>query len=210
VDQAHPHYEFVGMIDREISRVADIVRNMYQLYRKQPSKTEPVDLRLLLDDLNALFAKQLSQGDMTFVATLQCSMTTLQVPRGDLLQVLMNLIQNAIDSSDQGRTIGLTVCEEEGTVNISVSDEGGGIAPEVLPHIFDPFFTTKTEKYQKGMGLGLSVSQSLVMAMGGRIEVRTELKTGSTFSVVLPQTTPVDSSTAQQHHIIKEVLTHDY
>ncbi|NOU11937.1 MAG: PAS domain S-box protein [Nitrospira sp.] len=210
VDQAHPHHEFVGMIDREISRVADIVRNMYQLYRKQPSKTEPVDLRLLLDDLNALFAKQLSQGDMTFVATLQCSMTTLQVPRGDLLQVLMNLIQNAIDSSGPGRTITLTVCEKEGTVNIIVSDEGGGIAPDVLPHIFDPFFTTKTEKYQKGMGLGLSVSQSLVMAMGGRIEVRTELKTGSTFSVVLPQTTPVDRSTAQQYHIIKEVVTHDY
>jgi PAS domain S-box-containing protein len=209
VDQAHPHYEFVGMIDREISRVADIVRNMYQLYRKQPSKTEPVDLRLLLDDLNALFAKQLSQGDMTFVATLQCSITTLQVPRGDLLQVLMNLIQNAIDSSGQGRTIGLTVCEEEGTVNISVSDEGGGITPDVLPHIFDPFFTTKTEKYQKGMGLGLSVSQSLVMAMGGRIEVRTELKTGSTFSVVLPQLPPGDRSTAQQH-IMKEVVTHDY
>ncbi|TKB91617.1 MAG: ATP-binding protein [Nitrospira sp.] len=49
-----------------------------------------------------------------------------------------------------------------------------------------------------------------VMAMGGRIEVRTELKTGSTFSVVLPQTTPVDRSTAQQYHIIKEVVTHDY
>jgi signal transduction histidine kinase len=113
-----------------------------------------------------------------------------------------------MDSSRKGGTIKVNVCQDEDRVRISVSDEGSGISPDVLPHIFDPFFTTKTEKGQKGMGLGLSVSQSLVMAMGGRMEVRTEQGAGSTFSIILPE--PVKESRASGHrNIIEEVLTHE-
>lgn len=208
VDRAHPHAEFVEMIDREIARVAAIVRNMYQLYRKEPSRVEAVDLQLLCRDLEELFAKRLSQQGILFSVSLPPSSTNLVVPQSDLLQVLMNLIQNAIDSSAHGRAIRVKVHQDQSLVVISVSDEGDGISPDVLPHIFDPFFTTKTEKDQKGMGLGLSVSQSLVMAMGGRIDVQTEPGSGSTFSVVLPQSIAENHSTAQRN-IIKEVLTHE-
>ncbi len=208
VDPTHPHYEFVDMIDREIGRVASIVQNMYQLYRKEPSKAEPVNLPLLLQDLKAVFAKRMSQSGMTFVVTEAPLSAKLLVAQGDLLQVLMNLIQNALDSSRQGGTIRLNVCQDTDLVRISVSDEGSGITPDVLPHIFDPFFTTKTEKGQKGMGLGLSVSQSLVMAMGGRLEVQTEQGAGSTFSIILPE--PASESLASGHrNIIQEVLTHE-
>ncbi|HBR48718.1 MAG TPA: hypothetical protein DEA71_01410, partial [Nitrospira sp.] len=173
VDPTHPHFEFVAMIDREITRVASIVQNMYQLYRKEPSKAEPVNLSLLIRDLESLFTKRLSQLGLTLVVTQMPLRSRLLVPQSDLLQVLMNLVQNALDSSRLGGTIWLNVRQDEDMVRISVSDEGSGIPPDVLPHIFDPFFTTKTEKGQKGMGLGLSVSQSLVMAMGGRMEVQT-------------------------------------
>ena len=209
VDQAHPHYEFVGMIDREISRVASIVQNMYQLYRKETSKAVPVDLPLLLRDLEALFEKRLSQLGLTLVATQVPLRTKLLVPQSDLLQVLVNLIQNALDSSREGGRIRLNVCQDEGIVRISVSDEGSGISLDVLPHIFDPFFTTKTEKGQKGMGLGLSVSQSLVMAMGGRIEVQTERGVGSTFSIILPSSTSLTDRPGSQRSLIKEVLSYD-
>lgn len=208
VDPAHPHYEFVGMIDREITRVASIVQNMYQLYRKEPSKVEPVDLPLLLRDLESLFAKRMSQLGVTLVVTHEAPRTKLLVPQSDLLQVLINLIQNALDSSRQGGTITLTVYQDEERVRINVSDEGTGIPPDVLPHIFDPFFTTKTEKGQKGMGLGLSVSQSLIMAMGGRIDVQTEQGAGSTFSIILPESAVVSQASAQRT-IIQEVVTHE-
>ena len=208
VDPAHPHYEFVGMIDREITRVASIVQNMYQLYRKEPSKVEPVDLPLLLRDLESLFAKRMSQLGVTLVVTHEAPRTKLLVPQSDLLQVLINLIQNALDSSRQGGTITLTVYQDEERVRINVSDEGTGIPPDVLPHIFDPFFTTKTEKGQKGMGLGLSVSQSLIMAMGGRIDVQTEQGAGSTFSIILPESAAVSQASAQRT-IIQEVVTHE-
>jgi hypothetical protein len=208
VDPAHPYFEFVGMIDREIARVEAIVQNMYQLYRKEPRKAEAVDLQPLIRSLEGLFAKRMSQQGITFVADVPSSMPRLHIPMGDLLQVLMNFLQNAIDSSKQGGMITLRVYQEADIVTIMVSDEGAGIEPDVLPHIFDPFFTTKTERDQKRMGLGLSVSQSLVMAMGGKIEVQTELHHGSTFSVVLPQRKAVVGSTTQEN-IIKEVLAHD-
>ncbi|MBL8054359.1 MAG: PAS domain S-box protein, partial [Nitrospira sp.] len=208
VDPTHPHYEFVGMIDREISRVATIVQNMYQLYRKEPSRVEPVNLSLLLRDLESLFTKRLSQLGLTLVVTQTPLRRRLLVPQSDLLQVLMNLIQNALDSSREGGTIKLNVRQNEDHIRISVSDEGEGIAPDVLPHIFDPFFTTKTAKGQKGMGLGLSVSQSLVMAMGGRIEVQTQQEAGSTFSIILPEPAVVNQSFVHQN-IIQEVLTHE-
>jgi PAS domain S-box-containing protein len=208
VDPAHPHYEFVGMIDREITRVASIVQNMYQLYRKEPSKAEPVDLSLLLRDMEAMFAKRLSQLGMRLVVTQTPLRSRLLVPQSDLLQVLMNLIQNAIDSSREGGTIMVAVCQDKDIVWISVSDHGSGIPQDVLPHIFDPFFTTKTEKGQKGMGLGLSVSQSLVLAMGGRIAVQTEQGAGSTFSIILPVPAGDDDGSARRN-IIQEVLTNE-
>ena len=208
VDPTHPHFEFVAMIDREITRVASIVQNMYQLYRKEPSKAEPVNLPLLLRDLESLFAKRLSQLGLTLVVTQAPLRSKLLVPQSDLLQVLMNLVQNALDSSREGGTIRLNVRQDADLIRICVSDEGSGIPPDVLPHIFDPFFTTKTEKGQKGMGLGLSVSQSLVMAMGGRMEVETEQGAGSTFSIILPE--PAAGSQASGHrNIIQEVLTHE-
>jgi signal transduction histidine kinase len=99
---------------------------------------------------------------------------------------LLNLLNNAIDCSREGGTITITIREEAEVIRIAVADHGAGISPEVLSHIFDPFFTTKTEGGQKGMGLGLAISQSLVAAMGGRIDVQTQLGQGSTFSVLLP------------------------
>ncbi len=191
INPAHPHYEFVGMIDREIARVGAIVQNMYQLYRKEARKPEAIDLQVLICDLEGVFAKRMSQRGVRFLVDLPPSAITLYVSQGDLLQVLMNLIRNAIDSMRQEGTIRLTVSQADCHVKIAVTDTGVGISPDVLPHIFDPFFTTKSETDQKGMGLGLSVSQSLVTAMGGTIEVETQYNRGSTFAIVLPRQTAI-------------------
>lgn len=187
VDPAHPHAEFVGMIDREIARVASIVHSMYQLYRPESGKGEVVELQTMINDIDALFAKQLQQRRLVLAIAVDPGIDRFCVPRGDLLQVLLNLLNNAIDCSSEGGTITLTLRAEQDAIRIAVSDQGQGIPPEHFPHIFDPFFTTKTGGNQKGMGLGLSISQSLVMAMGGKIEVQTKLNGGSTFSVILPR-----------------------
>ena len=209
VDPTHPQAEFVGMIDREITRVASIVQNMYQLYQPESRKREVVELKTMVQDVEALFAKQLQQRRLVLVIDADPGLDRLYVPRGDLLQVLLNLLSNAIDCSSEGGVITLVLRAESEVIRIAVSDQGPGIPPENVPHIFDPFFTTKTEGDQKGMGLGLSISQSLVMAMGGRIDVQTQPNSGSTFSVLLPCHTAA-ASPADQSKTIKEVVTHDY
>ncbi|MGZ8385029.1 MAG: PAS domain-containing sensor histidine kinase [Nitrospira sp.] len=208
VDPAHPHAEFTAMIDREITRVTSIVQNMYQLYRPESGKGEPVELQTMIMDIKALFAKRLDQGRLLLAMDIDSRIRWLCVPRRDMLQVLLNLLHNAIDYSSEGGTIKLTVHMEPAAIRIAVSDQGTGIHPEDLPHIFDPFFTTKTGGDQKGMGLGLSISQTLVTAMGGMIEVQTQPNGGSTFSVLLPRHLVVGAQ--DQLNIIKEVVTHDY
>lgn len=208
VDRSHPHYEFVGMIDREISRVASIVQHMYQLYRPESGKSEVVEIQTMIQDIESLFAKQLQQRRLTLAVNADPHLDRLCVPRGDLLQVLLNLLSNAIDYSHEGGALELSIHLERDVVRMAVSDQGLGIAPECLPHIFDPFFTTKTESEQKGMGLGLSISQSLVLSMGGMLEVDTQLNHGSTFSILLPRHT-VLTCAQDRVGINKEVMSHD-
>jgi len=187
IDPTHPSAEFVGLIDREIARVASIIQNMYQLCRPETRSGEMVDVRILVTDLEALLTPLLQQRRLKFVVDLMSAPRWLCVPRGDLMQVMLNLLTNAIECSPEGSPITLSLREEADGVRLVVRDQGGGIAPEYLPHIFDPFYTTKTGRDQKGMGLGLSVSQSLVQAMGGTIEVDTQVHCGSTFTMCLPR-----------------------
>ncbi|OQW44779.1 MAG: hypothetical protein A4C66_15255 [Nitrospira sp. HN-bin3] len=187
VDPAHPNAEFAALIDREIARVASIIQNMYQLCRPETRVDETVDVWTLVKDLEALLMPLLQQRRLKFDVDLMASVQWLCLPRGDLMQVLLNLLSNAIECSPEGGTIVFSLREETDGVRLAVSDQGAGIDPEHLPHIFDPFYTTKTGRDQKGMGLGLSVSQSLVQAMGGTIEVETERHRGSTFTLRLPR-----------------------
>ena len=209
VDPTHPHAEFVGMIDREIARVASIVQNMYQLYRPESGKGEPVELRIMMKDIETLFAKRLQQCRLMLTIDVDPCINRLCAPRRDLLQVMLNLLNNAIDCSSEGGRITLTVRVEPDAIRMAVFDQGVGIPPENLPHIFDPFFTTKTGGDQKGMGLGLSISQSLVMAMGGKIEVQTQPNGGSTFSVLLPRHMAMACAQDRLDTINKEVMPHD-
>jgi len=189
IPETHPNYQFVGMIDREINRTVSIVRQMYELYSSEPRRTESVDLALLIGDLTKLFNEKLSQQNLVLTTDLPASFPRVRVSRGDLLQVLANLVQNAIDCSCAGESVTLSVYECDGCLRVAVADQGPGIPPDVLSKIFDPFFTTKTKGGAKGMGLGLSVSHNLVRAMGGKIEVETQENQGTTFTVVLPLAT---------------------
>jgi signal transduction histidine kinase len=80
-------------------------------------------------------------------------------------------------------------------VEITVSDDGPGIAADVIPRIFDPFFTTKD--VGEGSGLGLSIVHGIVDRHGGRIEVESQLGQGTTFRITLPSQQPAAPSTAQ-------------
>jgi signal transduction histidine kinase len=172
----YPHYQFVGMIEREIERVVKIVRQMYELYRTEPSRQDGLALSALLQDLAYLVDPQLIPFRMAIKTEIAVASPDSYVVPRDVLQVLLNLIQNAIDVSPEGDTIRLNIAQDDRQLRILVADDGPGIEPEVLPHIFEPFYSRKKGRGQSGMGLGLSVCHSLVQAMGGRIEVDTEAR----------------------------------
>ncbi len=110
-----------------------------------------------------------------------------------LAQVFVNLLINAVHASrseEIGQEIRVTTSTEAGRAVIEIQDDGVGISPDALPHIFDAFFTSKPVGV--GTGLGLFVAHKIVSDLGGEIQVRSTLGTGSTFRVVLP---PHDAGT---------------
>ena len=111
--------------------------------------------------------------------------------RVKISQVLLNLLQNALQAMPDGGTLTVSTGLRLGRgamnyLEVSVTDTGRGISQEALENIFVPFFTTK----EKGTGLGLAISQRIAQAHGGEIEVHTRPGHGATFQVVLPLPDP--------------------
>ncbi|MCE5230757.1 hypothetical protein LLG95_14360, partial [bacterium] len=105
-----------------------------------------------------------------------------------LRQVFLNLFLNAVQAMDDGGTLAVRLVPSGDGWQISVHDDGHGIAPEILPRIFDPFFTTR----EKGSGIGLAVVHSIVVAHGGRIEVESAPAKGTTFRLMFPERLPIE------------------
>jgi signal transduction histidine kinase len=106
--------------------------------------------------------------------------------RGELVDVVVNLIVNAIQARDEGRPnrIRIDLAREGASAVLRVADTGRGIPPAHLKRLFEPFFTTKT--LGEGAGLGLSLARKIVLAHGGSVEVATEVGRGTTFTIRLP------------------------
>jgi signal transduction histidine kinase/FixJ family two-component response regulator len=103
---------------------------------------------------------------------------------GELREVLVNMVFNAVDAMPEGGTLTLSTQESGGAVEICVSDTGTGMSEEVRSRIFDPFFTTKGKG---GMGLGLSVSYGIIRRHEGSVEVESEVRKGTTFRLRFPK-----------------------
>ena len=109
------------------------------------------------------------------------------VDRVQLQQVILNLIINGMDAMStapkaQRRLTGRTTCLNDGSAEISISDSGPGIPPDKLDHIFEPFFTTK----ENGMGMGLSIARTIILAHGGQIRAENDAGGGAVFRLSLP------------------------
>jgi signal transduction histidine kinase len=99
-----------------------------------------------------------------------------------VLQVVGNLISNAFHATPDGGTVSLELARRNGTVLVAVEDSGPGIAPEKREYLFRPFISESSN----GTGLGLAIAKELSSALGGRIELRSEVGRGSRFELVLP------------------------
>ncbi len=168
-------------------RMRNIVRDLRSFSRREDERYGPVDIHAVLDACASL-----ARSELRHRAQLEKAYETLPPVLGNesrLGQVFLNLLVNAAQAIPEGDAKGnkvrlTTSRAEDGWVVISVEDTGTGIAPENLQRLFKPFFTTKPVGV--GTGLGLSICHGLVTAMGGRIEVSSEVGKGTTFRVFMP------------------------
>ncbi|PHQ35868.1 two-component system sensor histidine kinase NtrB [Rhodopirellula bahusiensis] len=188
------HYDKLDLIDGEIERIRGITHQMFQLYRPSQQLAVIFDIRRCLDELISL-AMPMSRKCKVEVqlrceplpATNELEMNQVLLREGELKQILLNLIHNAIQASAAEQTVRLDVRADGDRLVVRVNDHGCGIEADVIGAIFDPFFSTKTTTVGQGMGLGLSVTRGLVEAMQGTIEVTSQPNEGTTFCVQLPR-----------------------
>ncbi len=187
IPPAHQHYAYVSRIEKEIERIARIVRQMFPLYRRD--QYEPREFRAdeMIRDLVIILETNRREKQIRFEVDAERAQETLCMPEGLLKQVLYNLIQNAFEASPSQGAIAVTAAITNKFLTITVADQGPGIPEEARPHIFEPFFTTKDGlNTGGGVGLGLSVSKNIIEALRGTLDFETALGQGTRFRVCLP------------------------
>jgi signal transduction histidine kinase len=188
--------ECVDMGRQELGRISNITKQTLAPHRETrlPVVTNVSEL---LDDVCAAFASRLATKGTDVVREYDVE-TQVTVYPGELRQVLTNLIANAIDAMDNNGQLRLTIASAGGAAHIRIADNGCGIPPEYRQRIFEPFFTTKGEK---GIGVGLWVSKSIVEKLGGKLDVASSTEqglSGTTLLISLPETLPLASGSDLQ------------
>jgi signal transduction histidine kinase len=168
-------------------RAAAVIDRIRVFFKKEAPRLEPIDVNELVRDVLLLVETDLRQRKVTVELALMEPLAPVNGDRVQLQQVILNLVVNAADAMDAvtGRERRLQVMsrrEDDGRVRIDVQDSGSGIAVDDIDRVFAPFYTTKA----KGMGMGLSISRSLIEAHGGTLKARRAEPFGMIFSFVLP------------------------
>ena len=175
----------LGQIRNQGRRCKEITHKLLSFARKTDSRIYDVQLNDLIDELVAISAQRAKFSNVTITTDLQDDLPTIQVSQTELQQVLLNLINNALDAMEKaGGNLSLSSELDGEFIVLQVADDGPGIPGANLVRIFDPFFTTKP--VGKGTGLGLSICYGIVKKMGGDIEVRSSVGEGATFRVKIP------------------------
>lgn len=187
VPKEHPHFAYVGAIEREIERISKVTRQLYETYRPEQDTTGISSVQLVVTDAVA-FLEQVNRSNGVRITTDLARVSgAVPVPAAILRQIVYNLVQNAIDVSPQGGTVSVIAIATVDTLELTVRDQGPGVPVALREQIFEPFFSTK-EKQMKtsGMGLGLALVRRTVSAARGSIRIETAPGGGAEFIVTLP------------------------
>jgi two-component system, NtrC family, sensor kinase len=169
-------------------RANKIVTDLLKFARASTPAAKRQDLRETIETVLRLTEYMTRKADVEVIKDVPSASVIVIYDAAQMEQVLMNLVQNAIQAMSAGGTLRVNLSQVGEAVAIAVQDTGIGIPPQHLSRIFDPFFTTKPPS--EGTGLGLSVSYGIVARHGGQIEVQSTVGEGTTFTVLLPVNPP--------------------
>lgn len=175
--------EMVSQIEGETERIRRIIKNLLDFSKPQGTRLERTDLNQLVTKTLPLVQNQLTVSNIELRLALAEPLPAVYIDEHQLQQVLVNLIVNAVQAMAPGGHLTISSRRDSSRVELSVQDDGRGIAPEHLPQIFDPFFSTKGVD---GTGLGLSVSYGIIKNLHGDIRVESRVGEGTTFIIGLP------------------------
>lgn len=174
-------------INAQALRAGEVIRRLRNFVKNREVKREPVNCSRLLEDLRTLAETDARLHNIRLRLDCEEPLPTVYADPIQLQQVILNLVRNAIDAmseapEDRREVVLTTRMAADREVEITVIDQGTGLAPEATEHLFNPFFTTKSS----GTGLGLAISRSIVRAHGGRLWHTPNDVCGARFHFTLP------------------------
>lgn len=178
----------LNKIDNACNRIAHIVKSLRKFSRSDSSGLEYFDIKQLVLESLAMMKEIYAAEGVHLLSDLSDETPPIPVEadKGRLQQVLFNVIANAKDSTEskQYRSIFVSIERQDQDAVICVEDNGFGVPDDLKERIFDPFFTTK--EVNKGTGIGLSLSKSIIDELGGHIWLESEINYGTRFFISLP------------------------
>jgi two-component system, NtrC family, sensor kinase len=170
-----------------VVRARTITHRLLGFARRMETSLTLVQLNEVVQEVLSFLEKEAVYRNIHIILQLQADLPVIRADHGQLQQVFLNVLNNAIDAIRSDGEIHITSRREnQKTVMVAISDTGPGMSPEVLKNIFEPFFTTKGNEEKKGTGLGLSITYGIVQKMGGEIVVSSEVGVGTTFIITFP------------------------
>jgi signal transduction histidine kinase len=183
--------EQLDTIIRNATKLKDIVENLSDVENYQNGSARirggKVSMAKIADDVVYSFREEAEQRNITLKTEMAGSHFSIHADQGKITIALSNLVKNAIQFTEVGGYVTVTVGEDSGYIKVTVTDDGIGIPARELPRVFDRFYQVETHLTRRygGMGLGLSVAKAMVELHGGRIWAESSGK-GSTFTFLLP------------------------
>ena len=192
IDDQTAASDFLGRIEAEVDRLAQLVAELTELSRIETGRVElelePVNLNLLVEEVITQLKPQAERQGLSLKNELAADLPLVQAHKERIRQVIVNLMHNAIKFNRPGGSVSAATKRFEDTVVIEISDTGTGIANDDLPRIFERFYKADRSRAGQGTGMGLAIAKHIVEAHGGEIRAQSEEGKGSTFSFSLPIT----------------------
>ncbi|MCU0914552.1 MAG: PAS domain S-box protein [Planctomycetes bacterium] len=198
-DQKH----FLDIAKRNIDRLARLIDDVLDFQRLNAGKMkfhlQAVNLAVMIEEACTTMQPHAAKSKVDLAVELEAHLPAVVCDSDRMMQVLTNLISNALKFTPEGGRVLVSAGGREEQVAIKIRDTGYGIPKEDLPKLFTRFFRVhRPGKEIKGTGLGLAIVSKIVTGHGGRIEVESELDKGTTFTVILPVTQPCSLAEAAE------------
>jgi two-component system phosphate regulon sensor histidine kinase PhoR len=182
--------DFLERVNTEVDKLTQMVSELMELSRIESGRVnlelKATDVNLLLKEAVMRFSPQAERQKLTLITALDNTLPLVQADSQRLMQVINNILHNAIKFTPAGGRISISSRREKDRIIVSVADTGIGISESDLPHIFERFYKVDRSRASQGTGLGLAIAKHIILAHKGQIWAESQRGQGAVFNFSLP------------------------